>query len=87
MNTMNRDELLTEVAQDMRELYQTLKDGSTKREQADSLANVAGKRLKAFQLHLADRIFEQSLGKFKPLPKPQPAIAAPKAAKRVRRQK
>lgn len=45
-----------EVSDDMKVLYSELRNGVVAREISDSLANVAGKRLKAQQLILAHEI-------------------------------
>jgi len=49
---------LTDIQQDMSTLYDEFKSGTVKREAADSLANIAGKFLKAEQLKLARDIFD-----------------------------
>jgi hypothetical protein len=54
---INRKEELSEVAADMKSLYEKMVKKLIPREFGDSLANVAGKRLKAVQLDLADDIF------------------------------
>lgn len=62
MSRINRKEELSEVAADMKALYEKMMKKIIAREFGDSLANVAGKRLKAVQLDLADDAFVQ--GKF-----------------------
>ena len=72
---MDRKQILNDVAKEMMELYSNLKDNNIARESADSLANVAGKALKAVQLDIANEylIEEQS----KRISAPQPmALAA-----------
>lgn len=54
---MDRKSILTEIESDMKLLYSRRMKGAVDREDCDSLANVAGKRLKAVQLDLADDIF------------------------------
>ena len=51
---MNRKKLLDKVANEMLDLYGELKGKRIERADADSLANVAGKALKAIQLEIAD---------------------------------
>lgn len=53
---MDRKSILTEVEADMKTLYGRLVKRSVERTDADSLANVAGKRLKAVQLDIAHDI-------------------------------
>lgn len=48
---------MDDVKQDMSELYEEVKSGTRDLKTADSLANVAGKYLKAEQLQLAREIF------------------------------
>lgn len=48
---------LTDIQQDMSDLYEAVKDGSTELKMAGELANIAGKYLKAEQLKLAREIF------------------------------
>ena len=57
MKTINRTSVLVDVESDMKALYKDFSSGSIQRDAADSLANIAGKRLKAVQLDLADEIF------------------------------
>jgi len=52
---------LDDIKVDMSALYESLKSGDIKREDAAELANVAGKFLKAEQLQLARQIFEREL--------------------------
>ena len=54
---MNRKEVLSEVERDMKALYDRMVKKLLERADGDSLANVAGKRLKAVQLDLAEDIF------------------------------
>lgn len=54
---MNRKEILAEVEADMKALYTNMSKKLLDRADADSFANIAGKRLKAVQLDLADDIF------------------------------
>ena len=49
------------VSRDMRKLYEQFEAGALKREDADTLANIAGKNLKALSLILADKIFSREL--------------------------
>lgn len=49
---------LDDVQQDMSKLYDEFRAGQVERENADSLANITGKYLKAEQLKLARDIFE-----------------------------
>lgn len=44
------------ISRDMRKLYADFSAGSVPRETADTLANIAGKNLKALSLILADQI-------------------------------
>lgn len=53
--------ILDQVSQDMRTLYDELRAGEVEIKLADSLANVAGKNLKAQQLKLAHAIFQNDL--------------------------
>jgi hypothetical protein len=46
----------TNVSNDMRQLYSDFKSGAVQREDADTLANIAGKNLKALSLIIADQI-------------------------------
>ena len=43
------------VSRDMRELYSKRKDGKVERVDADTLANIAGKNLKALAIVIADQ--------------------------------
>lgn len=43
------------ISADMRELYENFKSGKTLREDADTLANISGKNLKAIAIMLADQ--------------------------------
>jgi fructose-1,6-bisphosphatase len=54
---MNRKEILSEIEADMKELYRQMTKKLIDRQDADSRANIAGKRLKVVQLDLADDIF------------------------------
>lgn len=65
---MDRKESMERVAKNMAELYQDLKKRQIERAEADSLANVAGKELKAVQLDIADEYLLQE--KLKHLPEP-----------------
>ena len=49
------------ISADMRALYESFKSGETKREDADTLANISGKNLKAISIMLADQIRTDSL--------------------------
>ena len=51
---MNRKTILNKVATEMAHLYTNLKNKEIDRVDADSLANIAGKSLKAVQLDIAD---------------------------------
>jgi hypothetical protein len=75
---MNRTNILTDVEQDMNKLYDQLRGRKIDRIEADSLANIAGKRLKAIQLDLADDIFKHE--KTKHLLPPSAAGALTKSA-------
>jgi len=44
------------ISVDMRRLYEDFKAGGMKREEADTLANISGKNLKALSLMLADQM-------------------------------
>ena len=44
------------ISKDMRNLYEDFKAGAIKREDADTLANISGKNLKALSLMLADQM-------------------------------
>lgn len=44
------------ISNDMRQLYEGFKLGTIKREDADTLANISGKNLKAISIMLADQI-------------------------------
>lgn len=46
------------ISRDMRELYDELRAGGMKGKDADSLANVAGKNLKALAIIIADKMRE-----------------------------
>jgi len=46
------------VSADMRMLYSQFKSGDVKREDADTLANIAGKNLKALSIILAHKMLE-----------------------------
>lgn len=48
---------MNDIKTDMSELYECVKSGSVDLKVADSLANIAGKYLKAEQLQLAREIF------------------------------
>ena len=52
---------LNDIKADMSELYDSLKAGLTKREEAAELANIAGKFLKAEQLQLAKAMLEHQI--------------------------
>ena len=58
------------ISRDMRELYESFKAGETKREDADTLANISGKNLKAISIMLADQIRTDGLQKPKGSPIP-----------------
>jgi len=73
---MDRKEILSEVESDMKTLYQKLVKRSIDRVDADSLANIAGKRLKVIQLDLADDALRS--GKVLPLAGKQEQLEAPK---------
>ena len=49
------------ISSDMRELYESFKAGTTKREDADTLANISGKNLKALSIMLADQVRSDTL--------------------------
>jgi hypothetical protein len=53
---------LEDVKQDMSELYEEVKNGTTELRTASELANIAGKYLKAEQIKLAREIFAAGLG-------------------------
>jgi hypothetical protein len=63
---MNRKDILTEVESDMKALYQRMVKKLVERADGDSLANVAGKRLKAVQLHIADDIVISKIASIEP---------------------
>lgn len=48
---------LNNIKADMSELYDELRGGKIEIKAADTLVNVAGKNLKAYQLDLAEQIF------------------------------
>jgi hypothetical protein len=54
---------LSDIKQDMSELYDQVRDGTTELKTASELANIAGKYLKAEQLNLAREIFSSQQGK------------------------
>lgn len=60
---MNRKDILSQVQDDMKALYEEMVKKLIDRTDADSLANVAGKRLKAVQLDLADDMFTNERGR------------------------
>ena len=47
-----------EVSDNMRELHESFKLGKTKREDADTVANINGKNLKALSIIIADQMRE-----------------------------
>ena len=53
---------LTDIKQDMSNLYDALQAGEIDVKTASELANISGKYLKAEQLDLAREIFTRSLG-------------------------
>lgn len=57
---------LTDVQQDMSELYTAVKDGTIELKNAAELANIAGKYLKAEQLKLAREIFVSHRSRVEP---------------------
>lgn len=63
---VNVDIEAAEISRDMRALYDRALDRGVQREEADTLANIAGKNLKALSLMLAYRMVEnESLGVIK----------------------
>lgn len=54
---------LDDIKRDMSVLYDEVRNGTTELKTASELANITGKFLKAHQLDLAERIFEQSGGR------------------------
>lgn len=66
--TVQSESLL--ISADMRKLYERFENGELKREDADTLANISGKNLKALSLILADKMFMQGLKNITP-PKPK----------------
>lgn len=54
---------LNAIQNDMRALYDEVRDGKTELKVADTLANIAGKGLKAEQLKLAREIFVSEIEK------------------------
>lgn len=58
-------DILDEVTGNMRELYEGVRSEGTDLKTADSLANIAGKILKAQQLILAREMFVSDQGKLK----------------------
>lgn len=65
--TVQSESLL--ISADMRKLYEQFEAGAIKREDADTLANISGKNLKALSLVLADKIFSQGLKVVSEVPK------------------
>jgi hypothetical protein len=55
-NTVQQEAMA--VSNDMRELYSLFKAGVVDRNDADSLANIAGKNLKALSIVIADQMRE-----------------------------
>jgi hypothetical protein len=53
---------LDDVQQKMSDLYAAVESGAMELKQADSLANIAGKYLKAEQLKLAKEVFRSQRG-------------------------
>lgn len=51
----------SQVSRDMREVYEQLKSGLIERKQADALANIAGKNMKALSLLHLDRVRADNL--------------------------
>jgi hypothetical protein len=51
----------TAISQDMRDLYNSFKNGNIDREAADTLANISGKNLKAISIMFASEVMEQNL--------------------------
>jgi hypothetical protein len=54
---------LSDIKQDMSDLYDQVRDGTVELKSAAELANIAGKYLKAEQLELAREIFIASQGR------------------------
>jgi hypothetical protein len=50
MTIQQQKEELTAISNDMRKLYESALTGALKREEVDSLANVAGKNVRALQM-------------------------------------
>lgn len=49
-----------EVSDNMRELHRDFRSGAMKREDADTVANINGKNLKALAIVIADRMCERA---------------------------
>lgn len=64
---------MDDVKDDMSKLYDEVRAGSVELKHADTLANIAGKYLKAEQLQLAREIFVHDKTR---LPREQPKLAA-----------
>lgn len=62
---------LDDVKQDMDTLYDAVRDGVTELKTADTLANIAGKHLKAEQLQLAREIFISERDRTPRIPAPE----------------
>lgn len=72
---------LNDIKDDMSDLYEQVKTGTTELKMAAELSNIAGKYLKAEQLILAREIFESQF------PKKIPEQAAIQSVERVRQRK
>lgn len=59
---------MDDVKADMSDLYEAVRTGQTELHTADSLANIAGKFLKAEQLQLAREIFVEEKQRLLPAP-------------------
>jgi hypothetical protein len=49
-----------QISKDMRDVFNRFKDGGLKREDADTLANISGKNIKALSLIVADQMREDA---------------------------
>lgn len=55
-----------QISADMRKLYNRFEKGEVKREEADTMANISGKNLKALSIQLADKMFSSHLKNITP---------------------
>jgi hypothetical protein len=61
MNTLTVQSEAQAISRDMRALYEQFKSGGIEREDADTLANISGKNLKAIAIMYADNIYQDGL--------------------------